>query len=375
MRIKSYYARTVEEAVSLARQELGPDAMLVNSRKAPIETRHLGEYEVVFAAQSVEEAAAEVAAAAPAPSPDRLAREVAELRTQLEGMRRALARGPAISVWSSPAQPEPSDLYGLLVANDVGEALARELAQAAERRAGSGRNRARVEERHLRAALVDELQERCKVEPTLGRGEGRPSVVAVVGPPGAGKTSTLAKLAVHYGLTARRPTVMLSADSYRIAATEQLRSYAAILGVGFQVVETVGMLAQALEEHRAKDLVLIDTPGLGFSDMEEGGDLARFLATRPDIDTQLVLTASMKAADLARVIDAYEAFRPQKMIFTRLDETGSFGPILNEAVRTGKALSFFSTGQRIPEDLETASRERVAQLLLGGATGRALSAA
>jgi flagellar biosynthesis protein FlhF len=290
-------------------------------------------------------------------------------------MRRALARGPAISVWSSQAQTEPSDLYGMLIANDVGEALARELAQAAERRAGAGRNRARVEERHLRAALVDELQERCKVEPTLGRGEGRPSVVAVVGPPGAGKTSTLAKLAVHYGLTARRPTVMISADSYRIAATEQLRSYAAILGVGFQVVETVGMLAQSLEEHRAKDLVLIDTPGLGFSDMEEGGDLARFLATRPDIDTQLVLTASMKAADLARVIDAYEAFRPHRMIFTRLDETGSFGPILNEAVRTGKALSFFSTGQRIPEDLETASRERVAQLLLSGATGRALSAA
>jgi len=88
-----------------------------------------------------------------------------------------------------------------------------------------------------------------------------------------------------------------------------------------------------------------------------------------------VLTASMKPADLTRVIDAYEVFRPQRLIFTRLDETGSFGPILNELVRTGKALSFFSTGQRIPEDLETVTRERLVQLLLNGAGGQALSAA
>ena len=82
-----------------------------------------------------------------------------------------------------------------------------------------------------------------------------------MGPPGAGKTTTLVKLAVHYGLTSRRPVALLSTDTYRVAAAEQLRSYAAILGVAFQVVETVGALAQSLEEHRAKDLILIDTPG------------------------------------------------------------------------------------------------------------------
>jgi flagellar biosynthesis protein FlhF len=83
----------------------------------------------------------------------------------------------------------------------------------------------------------------------------------------------------------------------------------------------------------------------------------------------------MKSADLSRVVDSFEAFRPQRLIFTKLDETGSFGPIFNESVRTGKPLSFFATGQRVPEDLEAASRSRLAELILGGQGSRAQSAA
>jgi flagellar biosynthesis protein FlhF len=83
----------------------------------------------------------------------------------------------------------------------------------------------------------------------------------------------------------------------------------------------------------------------------------------------------MKSADLSRVVDCYQAFRPRRLLFTKLDETASFGPILNEAVRTGKPLSFFGCGQRIPEDLETASRERVSELVLTGSAARKRSAA
>ena len=122
-------------------------------------------------------------------------------------------------------------------------------------------------------------------------------------------------------------------------------------------------------------MILIDTPGFGFGDMDHAHALARFLAGRSDIDTQLVLSSSMKSADLTRVVDSFEVFRPQRLLFTKLDETGSFGPILNEAARTGKPLSFFGTGQRIPEDLETASRSRVSELVLTGHRPRALSAA
>jgi flagellar biosynthesis protein FlhF len=155
-----------------------------------------------------------------------------------------------------------------------------------------------------------------------------------------------------------------------VAAAEQLRSFAAILGVGVQVLETVTALAQSIEENRGKELIFIDTPGVTADELEDCGGLAHFLATRPDVDTQLVLSASMKPADLSRVVDSFEVFRPQRLLFTRLDETATFGSIFNEAARTGKPLSFFTTGQRIPEDLEAASRDRLSRLILAAPSGR-----
>lgn len=183
---------------------------------------------------------------------------------------------------------------------------------------------------------------------------------------GGGKTTTLVKLAVNYGLASRRPVLLLSMDTYRVAAADQLRSYAAILGVGFQVLETVTALAQTLEESRGKDLILIDTPGFSFGDMDAAAPLAQFLSSRSDIDRQLVLPSSMKPGDLTRVANAFDSFQPQRLLFTKLDETGSFGPILAEAARIGKPLSFFTTGQRIPEDLEVASRSRLIEMILAG---------
>jgi flagellar biosynthesis protein FlhF len=278
------------------------------------------------------------------------------------------------------SSPDGADAYEALAASEVSPELAREIVQAAESRIArpasaklptvAGGDRAA-----FRGALAAELESRLKVQSVLGRGEARPRIVALVGPPGCGKTTTLVKLAVNYGLAARRPAMLLSVDNYRVAAAEQLRSYAAILGVGFQLVETVTALAQAIEENRGKELIFVDTPGLAPSEMANYSSLAQFLATREDIDTQIAVSGSMKSADLSRVVDGFECFRPQRMIFTKLDETSSFGPVLNEAVRTGKSLSFFTTGQRIPEDLEAATKSRVAELILGGTGGRRASAA
>jgi flagellar biosynthesis protein FlhF len=187
-----------------------------------------------------------------------------------------------------------------------------------------------------------------------------------VGPPGAGKTTTLVKLAVAYGLAARRSAVLLSMDTHRIAAAEQLRSYAVILGLGCEVLETPAALARAIEESGSKDLIFIDTPGLAGGEMDHAADLARFLATRRDVDTHLVLPASMKSADMARAAETYEIFAPQKLLFTKLDESSQFGPVLNHVVRSGKPVSFFTGGQRIPEDLQAATPRRLLELVLAG---------
>jgi flagellar biosynthesis protein FlhF len=386
MRIKSYFAQTVEGAVDAAREELGPEAMLVDSRRAPPESRHLGEYEVVFglhapSAEAEDGGAGEAAAPSESRVVERITTEVAELKKELEAMRWALTRSSyAASLASGALAPNSADALAALAASDMPPDLAQALVQAAEERLASdrpafARDSKRADGAAFRQALIEELESRLTVQPTLGRSETQPRLVALVGPPGSGKTTTLVKLAVNYGLACRRPAMLLSTDSYRVGAAEQLRSYAAILGVGFQLLETVTALAQAIEEHRAKDLILIDTPGFACADLDPSLDLARFLASRSDIDTHLVLPASMKSADLSLATGAFESFRPQRLLFSKLDETGSFGPLFGVAALTSKPLSFFTVGQRIPEDIEAASRTRLIELVLAGPGARIRSAA
>lgn len=374
MNLKSYFAKDIKAALGMARQELGPDAMLVHSRKTPTEARHLGEWEGVFATEPMGGGQEGGAAGAAPDAPGRLSGEVAELRKQLARMAAAVARSNLLASVRALPSAELAEVFAAMVEAEVDPELAHDILN---RFRASG---VVFEPSQLSRALEAELAGRFAVDPQLGRGGDR-RVVALVGPCGSGKTTTLVKLAVLYGLSARRPTQLLSLDSYRIAAAEQLRSYAAILGVGFQALETPAALAQALEEHRHKDLVLIDTPGHSLRDMDAAADLARFLAGRPDIDTHLVLTASMKSADLSRVVDRFEIFRPRKLLFTKLDETEACGPILSEAARTAKPLSFLSTGQQIPEDLEPATKGRIIDLVLrrkaadGGAQSRAVAGA
>ena len=294
-------------------------------------------------------------------------------------MRRAVTRSAFAPAQWIGASPDVANAYAMLTAGEVLPDLAREIVQGAKSRlvgavpaVAHGPQRT---EGTFQRALLEELESRFSVQPSLGSGDSRPRIAALVGPPGSGKTTTLVKLAVNYGLASRVPVALFSMDTYRIFAAEQLRSYASILGVGFQILENPAALAQAIEENRAKELILIDTPGLGFAELEDEGALARFLASRKDIDTHLVLPSSMKPADLTRVVDRFEIFRPRRLLFTKLDETVSFGAILSEAARTGKPLSFFATGQRIPEDLEEVRPQRVSELVLAGVCGQAQSAA
>ncbi|HZT37936.1 MAG TPA: hypothetical protein VFA28_08550 [Bryobacteraceae bacterium] len=354
MRLKSYFAGTVEAAMALARQELGPDAMLVQSRRATADTRYLGEYEVVFAVAS------QPAAAAPAdgenrgtPSRDemvaRLSADIAHLKKQMETLAGAVVH-PRPGWSADPPNADAARILDALVEADMSRSVAGEIA-----------SRAQNAQESLGPALLDFIH----VDATLGRPDVERTVAAFVGPPGAGKTTTLVKLATIYGVAACRPARIISTDVFRIAAAEQLRSYAAILGVGFESVETGFALAQALEQGSPKQLILIDTAGLAGSDLDDAADIAEFLSSHPDIDVHLVLPASMRIADMERAFEQYRRFRPGKLIFTKLDETGSHGPLVSLPRTTGKPVSFLSGGQQIPEDLEPATRSRIAELVFG----------
>jgi flagellar biosynthesis protein FlhF len=388
MRLKSYFAGTVESAMCLARQEMGEDAMLVNSRRSQPETRHLGAYEVVFAASQdpVQEAAAARSVAAhptkmEEPStapPPALANEMAEMRKQLARIsawvsRSSVRGGSKQFVASNPAV---DDLDHALAANEVDP----DLTCAILRNLESLGPAATASE--VRLAFRKDLNDRLEVSAELSpwcfettSGASPRTIVALVGPPGVGKTTMLAKLAMRYGIAARRSTHILSYDGHRIASSEQLRSYAAILGIGFEALETVGGLAQAIKEHSRKELLLIDTPGYSAMDFDLSCELTRFLSTYPHADIHLVLSCGAKSSDISRMVDRYNIFGPAKLLFTRLDETHSYGVILNESIRTGLAVSFLGTGSRVPDDLEPATKDRLVDLLLEGRESRAVAAA
>ena len=355
LRVKSFFAASIQEAMAEARRELGPDALLLNSREAPPEARHLGEYEIVFAGS-----------AAPLSNPPAGLNEptVADLCDRVDEIRELLTRcPPGIGV----AQSRTAAIHDALVDAGIDAALAQEIEADVRQRIHKrsvpeiGRPRPLPEfaPELLVSETISELNSRFDVKPEIGR------ITALVGPPGCGKTTALVKLAVVHGLMAGRPVRIFSADNQRIAAVEQLRTYAAILGVPFEAVDGAAALAHAIDAAPSQALLLIDTPGYSAAMLQDvGSELAGFLSSRQDIDIHLVLTASMRQADLRRTTDLFEVFNFSSLLFTKLDETTSYAGILCESARRKRPLSFFCHGQSIPEDIEPASKQRVIDSLV-----------
>jgi flagellar biosynthesis protein FlhF len=350
LHVKSYFAASVADAMELAHSDLGADALLLNAREAPPEARHLGELEVVFGARP--------ATALPLAAPKAPVDPILDLGRRMDALCQIVTR----AIPATHRDTLGDELAQALCAAGVTREVAVEVEAAVHQRLRGrgvlqmGRSR-RLADGNIDGAVsetVQELDARFEVAPEVGR------IVALVGPPGAGKTSALVKLAVSQGLMARRPVRLLSIDHYRIAAADQMRTYAAILGVPFFLAETMLSLAQAIDSSPQEALILIDTPGhTAASINESGSDLAAFLQNRQDIDTHLVLTASTRQTDLRRIIDMFAAFRPSKLLFSRLDETDSTAAIFCEAARTGLPLSFLCNGQVIPDDLEPATKARI----------------
>ena len=246
-----------------------------------------------------------------------------------------------------------------LVRSDVSSEVAQELV-----------SRASAARADLREAVRQQVLSAIRTVTWPAAQEER-RMAAFVGPPGGGKTTTLAKIAARYGLTARKKVHVVTIDNHRIAAAEQLRVLCTILNVGFESVETAAGLDHAIHERRAADLILIDTPGLCDCDADEFETLAEIFRERPDIETHLVLPATMKRCDLACASDRFAAFGPARLLFTRLDETRTVGGILTETVRTGLPLSFIGKGQRIPDDLAAADSALIAAWILADQAGPA----
>jgi flagellar biosynthesis protein FlhF len=189
-------------------------------------------------------------------------------------------------------------------------------------------------------------------------------ILAFIGPTGVGKTTSLAKLAAHLALEKKKKVLLLTLDGYRIGAVEQLRCYAGLMGIPFRFVDQVSDLPRVIEDNRQRDFILIDTAGRGPRDMSAMKSLAIYLKESEHIERHLVLSAATKQADLRTIMEQFEVCRPDHLLFTKLDETNTPGPILNELVRTKKYFSYYTDGQSVPDDLHAVPRDRIIDLVL-----------
>ena len=418
MRVKTFEAASMQEALNIVKREMGEEAFILSTRTKQ-KRGSLG---------MVEEAMIEVTAAVdentPVPSPtlngtkatyglrqplagrapevafraketrvpqappppldlQPLRRELLEIKGAVEALKEQESRNSTILheldqmkalLNRIQKQGMPSaqlhlpasllELYGGLVANDVDPMIAMRLCEYTQRALLDQGGEEAVDSEKARLFMRRVISDFIPVASPIQLEPGKTRVAALVGPTGVGKTTTIAKLAAYAKLELKQRVALVTLDTFRMAAVDQLQQYAQILQVPIHVALTVEDLRSALRFYQDRTLVLIDTPGHSPKDGEVLGQLRRFLDELPEVETHLVLSATTKPRDMADIAQRFEPLKPGRLIFTKLDETSTFGPILSTLVRVKKPLSYLGTGQEVPQDLELATSRRVADLIL-----------
>lgn len=196
-----------------------------------------------------------------------------------------------------------------------------------------------------------------------------PKFVFFIGPTGVGKTTTIAKIASRFSLGEKKKIAMVTSDTYRIAAAEQLRTYANILDIPFKVIYTADEMKESVLQFKDFDYVFVDTAGHSFQNEEQKEAVKNFVHSIDGVaesEVYLVVSAATKYRDLKRIADSYKAVAEYKLIFTKLDETITLGSLFNLRLYTGAPMSYVTCGQNVPDDIEIFNPQKTVKHLLGG---------
>ncbi|MGD9723570.1 MAG: flagellar biosynthesis protein FlhF [Pirellulales bacterium] len=390
MNVKTYRAKTMQEALAQVRRDLGPKASVLHTR----EVRAAGLMRFFNTASEFE-----VMASANVTVPSRLAardRSVDSLVAKGPAIeRRVVASGGVATRRSVPAHDAGPDLHEQLarlhaqvarlrsdtreterpplddtlfrlftdlIEADVNEDLARELVERVrEHGLNSGGDNLDALKSRVVELVQNEIRTMGPVQPTAGRRH----LVALVGPTGVGKTTTIAKLAANFRLREKLRVGLITVDTYRIAAVEQLRTYADIIDLPMEIVATPREMHQAVARMADQDLILMDTAGRSPRDEVKIQELKAMLAEAAPDEVHLVLSSVSSATNLTKMAEQFSAVGTTAIVMTKLDEAASLGNLLPLVRASGLPLSYLTHGQNVPDDIAPADANRLARVVLG----------
>ena len=379
MQIKRFEAKDMKTALRLIKDELGPEAVILSARSLKKENKIFG----LVKAVGVEVTAAidayhipttlNSASYARALTDYRLNAPVSRPKPKKRTSRRSI--GSRIKSLTHRPQDLDSenrvrfenddllaDVYQHLLSQGVNRDIANDIIEELTQNDHAIRFDSKAEIISKIAAIL--RQKRNGAEGQL-RTKTRSQVVAFIGPTGVGKTTTAAKLAAQHAIEQNKKVAFISLDSYRIGAAEELKVYAKAIGIPVKTAASPSAFKAAVNEYRQYDLILEDTPGFSPENQNEIDDLKAYLEGIDSIEIHLLLSAGAKESDQFNTLKRLNALAVQYLIFTKLDESCTYGNLINLLIHHSLPLSFFTSGRQVPHAIERGSLEKIVEHLLG----------
>ena len=377
MIIKKYSAPTLKEAVVQMKKELGSNAIILQSRKIKpnglFDNSNSNKMEVVAAVDNDKNEN-------PKPSKDSdyvgikttgnveknghfKEQEMGLLKDEIYEIKSTIAQiADFLRYKNLPGLPENLLLVlKQLIDCDVDEGLAKKIIQEVH-------ISLKGEEYHDLRLILERIVYKIStyIRNVQGKDKRTPEakIIAFVGPTGVGKTTTLAKLATNAKLFDGKKVAIISADTFRIAAVEQLKTFATIADIPFEVVYSSDDIKKAVMKFSNMDHIFIDTTGRGQRDKINLEEIKNLLASIEPGEVHLVLSATTKYKDMIEILEKFKGLFINRLIFTKLDETTTLGLILNVAEKTRKPISYITFGQSVPDDIEMANPKKIAKMIL-----------
>ena len=372
MKIRRYMANNMQEALLKVKMDLGNDAVILNTRKV----KRPGFFSFlrtplveILASLEEDENEAKDIQNIPNPKVDELENKVKSMEMMLDKIYKQMSN-PSFQNAPSSTQEEKESGYSRIYKvfidnmrqNDVEEDVINEILDSLKKQGIDNNSNVNEAFSIFQKEIIKRLgaSEEITVE-----NQKKPKVIIFLGPTGVGKTTTLAKIAANFIIKEKKKVGLITADTYRIAAVEQLKTYSEIMGTPITVIYSPKEMKDAIKKHEEDDLVLIDTPGKSHKNKKHFDEIKEIVKNAEPDEAYLLISATTKMKDCKDIIEAYSFLENYKLIFTKIDETSSLGVVLNVKEITGKSLSYFTTGQSVPDDIEIADVENLSKKLLG----------